>query len=89
MTAAEAKANQERIVAKGYDLGWWYGTRCRKCCGVYPAFRRGDGQDPCDCWYECEVCGRKTGKHTMPWLAEEEWNSMDWLPIGEQMRLEL
>lgn len=25
--------------------------------------------------YECEVCGRKTEKQAMPWIAEKEWNA--------------
>ena len=75
MTEAEAKANQDRIIAKGYELGWWYGTRCKKCCGVYPKFKTKDTFDPCNAYYECEVCGRRTVKeYTMPWLAEEAWN---------------
>ena len=88
MTAEEAKANQDRLVRSGYELGWWYGTRCRKCCGVYPKFHPAPGNDGLG-WYECEVCGRQSSKETMPWLAEESWNTMAWLPIGEQMRLEL
>lgn len=75
MTAAEAKANQDRIVADGYELGWWYGTGCKKCCGVYPKFMTRNTEDTRSAYYECEVCGKRTKEYfTMPWLAEEAWN---------------
>lgn len=77
MNASEAKANQDRIINTFGEagLGWWYGTRCKKCCGVYPKFKTKDTFDPCNAYYECEVCGRRTVKeYTMPWLAEEAWN---------------
>lgn len=73
MTAEEAKRNQDEI-AKHYNLGWWYGTGCKKCCGVYPKFRTTEGNN-CMCWYECEVCGTKTELQSMPWIAEREWNA--------------
>ena len=73
MTKEEAKANQDRI-AKHYKLCWWYGTNCRKCCGVYPKIVVRHIDNPKDVHMECEVCGRKTSEHTMPYLAEEEWN---------------
>ena len=75
MTASEAKANQNRIVSSGFELGWWYGTGCRKCCGVYPKFMTKDTQNPRNAYYQCEVCGRRTDLYTMPWLAEKAWNN--------------
>ena len=27
------------------------------------------------CWYECEVCGKRTITEPMPWIAEEAWNA--------------
>ncbi len=72
MTAEEAKANQEEL-SKNFRLSYWYGTNCKKCCGVYPKFHSGSITDN-GCWYECEVCGSRTGKKTMPWIAEEAWN---------------
>ena len=73
MNKRQAIENQTRI-AKQYDLGHWYGVSCRKCCEVFPKLMTaGNG----DCYYQCEVCGRRTKQHTMPWLAREEWNSMD------------
>lgn len=76
MTEAEAKANQDRIIAQGYELGWWYGTGCRKCCGVYPKFMTADILSPENDYYQCEVCGKRTRKmYSMPWLAEAAWNN--------------
>lgn len=87
MTMAEAKANQERI-AQHYNLGWWYGTRCAKCCGVYPKFMRRETFDPKAAYYQCEVCGRRTEYYTMPWLAEEAWNKGETIGGGgHQMTL--
>lgn len=73
MTREEAKANQDRI-AKNYNLGFWYGTNCEKCCGVYPKFCTHDGKQHM-CYYECEVCGKRTKLCTMPWIARDEWNA--------------
>lgn len=74
MTPEEAKAIQDKIVKDGYTLGFWYGVNCKKCHGVYPIFRNTKGIDD-QCYYECQVCGRKTGLHDMPWQAQEEWNN--------------
>ena len=73
MTAEQAKANQNRI-AKHFNLGWWYGTRCKKCCGVYPKLMTTDRLDH-KCYYQCEVCGKRTKEHEMPLVAEEAWNN--------------
>ena len=73
MTAEEAKANQDRLKSLGYELGWWYGTRCKKCCGVFPKLMISGGMQD-TCWYQCEVCGRRTEPQTMPWIAEKVWN---------------
>ena len=73
MTAEEAKQNQDRI-AEHYDLSHWYGTNCRKCCGVYPKFiAHISAKDLCH--YECEVCGRRTADYEMPWQAQHAWNN--------------
>lgn len=83
MTKEEARANQERI-ARDYDLAFWYGVRCRKCCGVFPrlmvADRFGGG-----CWYECEVCGKRTNEKVMPWVSEEAWNAGEF--VSDQIKL--
>lgn len=78
MTREEAKANQDEIERGPFKLSYWYGTNCEKCCGVYPKFRT--GYDPAKhmqdaCWYECEVCGKRTEFFGMPWQAEEAWNA--------------
>lgn len=72
MTAAEAKARQEELAFRGFSLGWWYGTRCVPCCGVFPRLQK--TADLLSCFYECEVCGKRTEPQTMPWIAEEVWN---------------
>ena len=74
MTRSEAMKRQDEIVAKGYYLGWWYGTDCEKCCGVYPRLERRQTFDTADCFYQCEVCGKRTKCFTMPWLARDAWN---------------
>ena len=72
MTKQEAIENQTKI-AEHYNLGWWYGTNCQKCHDVYPKLMTtGNG----DCYYQCEVCGKRSGSHSMPWLARDDWNSM-------------
>ena len=72
MTAAEAKARQDEL-SKHFKLSYWYGTGCEKCCGVYPKFMTGGVQGN-DCWYQCEVCGKRTEPQLMPWIAAREWN---------------
>ena len=81
MTQEQAMAEQERIVKDGYKLGWWYGTNCRKCCGVFPKFMKAYTAAGGKCFYQCDVCGRKSGLHEMPWLARDDWNEMDFSPI--------
>lgn len=77
MTRQEAKANQDRI-AKYYDLGWWYGVRCKKCCGVYPKFMKAETMHS-ECYYQCEVCGKRTKHFDMPLMAEEAWNNGEYV----------
>ena len=70
MTPEEAKRNQDEI-SQHWNLSNWYGTRCEKCCGVYPKYvasYSGGSR------YECEVCGKTTEPYSMPWLAEQAWN---------------
>ncbi len=77
MTRQEAINNQAEL-SKHYKLSYWYGTHCKKCCDVYPIFRTTESMDS-KCWYECEVCGTRTGKYSMPWLAEKAWNDGNFL----------
>jgi hypothetical protein len=73
MSPEEAKAHQEQLIADGWNIGFWYGTGCKKCCGVYPKFIIQIW--PKDlCRYECEVCGKTTEPYRMIWEAEEAWN---------------
>lgn len=76
MTKEQAKENQDRLSEK-YNLSYWYGTKCEKCCGVYPKFMNTYGSEA-TCWYECEVCGKRTRKKSMPWEAEEAWNAHEY-----------
>lgn len=73
MTAEEAKKHQNQLVAEGWDLGFWYGTNCTKCCGVFPKLDTHIAPND-DCRYRCEVCGKKTAAYSMPWLARDAWN---------------
>lgn len=82
MTPEQAKANQERI-AKNYNLGWWYGTHCTKCCGVYPKMMVTGGFSSEDAYYQCEVCGKRTKAYIMPHLAESAWNRGEFADGGE------
>ncbi len=85
MTKEEAKANQDRIEASGFKLDWWYGTNCEKCCGVFPKFRTfGDLGGHSRCFYECEVCGKRTDNFDMPFQAEKAWNDHEY--ISNQLR---
>ena len=74
MTAEEAKRNQDKIVAEGWSLDFWYGTNCEKCCGVFPKLISPIGGTLDLCRFECEVCGKTTEAFEMPWLAEKAWN---------------
>ena len=78
MTAEEAKANQDKL-SKHFDLSFWFGTKCRKCCGVFPRFMKSDAFGG-GCWYECDVCGTRTAELPMPWIAEEAWNNGKVIP---------
>ena len=73
MTREEAAAEQERI-AKDWDLAWWSGVACEKCCGVYPRFYPGESNGG-GCRYECDVCGKRTEAYAMPWMARDAWNA--------------
>ena len=73
MTAEEAKQRQNSL-AEHFDLSYWYGIHCDKCCGVYPKLVSHIGGYDDLCRYECEVCGKKTGNYSMPWIAQTAWN---------------
>jgi hypothetical protein len=86
-----AKAEQDNRERRGYSLSFWYGTRCDKCCGVYPESVTCGHQADEKMYYRCKACGKRTaGVFDMPWEACEAWNngetcyenaqlSLDWL----------
>lgn len=85
MTKEEAKAKQNEL-AQHYNLSYWYGTNCEKCCEVYPKFRNfGDLGGHSKCYYECEVCGKRTEPFDMPWQAKKAWNAHEY--IAQQIRM--
>ena len=86
MTKEEAKENQDRL-SKHYDLGFWYGTNCEKCCGVYPKFGTEGNQASGECFYVCEVCGKRTKGYSMPWQAKEAWNRHEYKNKHTQLSL--
>lgn len=73
-TAEDEKRKQDNL-AKHFNLGFWYGTDCKKCCGVFPKFETSYGFELDNCWYECQVCHRKSKRASMPWIAREDWNA--------------
>lgn len=77
MTKEEAKAKQDDL-AKHYDLAFWYGVRCEKCCGVYPRLETAGHWSADDVYYQCEVCGKRTKGFLMPHLAEQAWNNHEY-----------
>ena len=86
MTRAEAIAEQNRI-SEHFNLGWWYGTNCEKCCGVLPKFMTNGGTSDGRCFYRCDVCGKRTKQYQMPWMAEKAWNNHEYLSNAVQMNL--
>lgn len=86
MTAEEALHIQEVLEKRGI-IHIYYGTHCRKCCGVYPRLMKKDTTSTKDCYYQCEVCGKRTDLYTMPWLAEEAWNEGRYESDYRQMSL--
>ena len=73
MTEKQALKHQTEL-AKHYNLAWWYGTDCKKCCSVYPRLEKTDTIRG-ECFYRCEVCGKRTKAYIMPWLARDAWNN--------------
>lgn len=84
MTQKEAILKQNTLRRLGFPLGWWYGTDCRKCCGVYPEFIsdvNGHGL----CAYRCPVCGKESSPAVLPWLARDAWNAGQYAKDGGQI----
>lgn len=87
MTKQEAIKEQERL-AQAYNLGWWFGTDCEKCCDVFPRFCKLDINDKYhDCYYKCDVCGKQTDYYGMPSQAADAWNNHRYLGQGVQTDL--
>lgn len=77
MTREQAIKHQSEL-AERFNLGFWYGVTCEKCCGVFPKIIT--GIMPKDrCRYECEVCGTTTEPKDMPWQAAEAWNRHEYV----------
>ncbi len=72
----EEKSEQERI-SRNYDLSYWYGTGCEKCCGVYPKFYT-DQDFSAYGYYVCMVCGKESTHHPMTWQAKDAWNKHEY-----------
>lgn len=65
------KAKQDRL---GENAAWYYGTNCKKCCGVFPAFFTEQTFEGLG-YFVCLVCGRESQHEHMAWQAEESWNA--------------
>ena len=79
MTREAAIANQEQIVADGFNLDHWYRTDCEKCCGVFPKVMTLPTFSIEDCYLQCEVCGKKTKAYGSPYLARDAWNRHEYI----------
>ena len=86
MTREEAIRQQQMLQLKGFSLSWWYGTKCEKCCDVYPRFCKKDTNDKYhSVFYKCDVCGKQTDLYGMPWQAQEAWNDHKYAGEGVQL----
>lgn len=86
MTQQEAIIQQKMLEIKGFNLGWYFGTKCEKCCGVYPRLSHLNTNDKYhDTYYRCDVCGKQTEYYGMPIQAEEAWNNHRYMGEGVQL----
>lgn len=86
MTQREAETEQKLLEIKGFNLGWYFGTKCEKCCGVFPRLCIRDIQDKYhDTYYKCDVCGKQTEYYGMPKQAEDAWNRHEYMGAGVQL----
>ena len=65
--------DQRELAEAGFDIAWWFGVKCDKCCDLFPRLIVEDTSRAL-CWYECDECGRRTGRFEMPWQAQDAWN---------------
>ena len=83
-TMEEEKEHQKKL---GNCLGFYYGIRCKKCCGVYPAFHTTGGFKD-EGYYVCLVCGKESEHQPMEWQARDSWNAEQyiWQPSDDEFR---
>lgn len=83
--AKEIKEIQDRL---GGLLNCYYGTTCKKCCGVYPAFMTEGGLTDYG-YYVCLVCGKESKHEPMSWMARKSWNNglYEWEPTNRQLSI--
>lgn len=83
--AKEIKAEQDRL---GGLLNCYYGTTCKKCCGVFPAFYTEGGLTDYG-YYVCLVCGKESKHEPMSWIARDSWNNgqYQWEPTQRQLSI--
>ena len=76
-----AEEEQEHQRKLGHSLSFYYGTLCKRCCGVYPAFFTTDGFESKG-YYVCLVCGKESKHADMEHLARANWNEerYAWVP---------
>lgn len=78
MSKQEAAEKQKKL---GNLLEYYYGTKCDKCCGVYPMIvNEGGFRD--FCYFVCPVCGKESKHNPMTWQSREAWNkgAYEWTP---------
>ena len=86
MTREQAMEEQRLLKQKGFNLGWYFGTKCEKCCDVYPRLLHRNVNDKRrDTYYRCDVCGKQTEYYGMPSEAEKAWNEHRYSGEGVQM----
>ena len=77
---------EQRLLAlKGWNLGWYFGTDCEKCCGVYPRAMHRHTNSAQDFYYKCDVCGKKTAAFTRPFMAKDAWNNHEYQADSVQL----
>lgn len=86
MDNEELKAKQARLGVHAY---WYYGTNCRKCHDVWPTIKVEYHIGWDECYFMCEVCGRRTKNCITLQEAEQEWNGGHTSIEGIQLGIEL
>ena len=81
-SAKEELDEQMSLAKRGADLGWYYGTKCEKCCGVFPKFFT-EETFAAKGFYVCMVCGKESRHRSMAHLARESWNNGEFVFIPD------